>query len=124
ERQILTLGQSYIQDLAKVEQLTIAETIDSDSLQTQEGEGGSIAGVVGTVQVVIPLAGVVDVAALRSKLEKSLGKVEAEAKSLAGRLSNAAFVDNAKPEVVQGARDALAEAEKQVEILQSRLNNL
>ncbi|MBD1937821.1 valine--tRNA ligase [Microcoleus sp. FACHB-68] len=124
ERQILTLGQSYIQDLAKVEQLTIAETIDSDSLQTQEGEGGSIAGVVGTVQVVIPLAGVVDVAALRSKLEKSLAKVDAEAKSLSARLSNAAFVDNAKPEVVQGARDALAEAEKQVEILQSRLNNL
>ncbi|MBW4682915.1 MAG: valine--tRNA ligase [Microcoleus vaginatus WJT46-NPBG5] len=124
ERHILTLGQSYIQDLAKVENLTIAETIDSDSLQSQEGEGGSIAGVVGTVQVVIPLAGVVDVAALRSKLEKSLGKVEAEAKSLAGRLSNSAFVDNAKPEVVQGARDALAEAEKQVEILQSRLNNL
>ncbi|MBD2041108.1 valine--tRNA ligase [Microcoleus sp. FACHB-672] len=124
ERHILILGQSYIQDLAKVEGLTIAETIDSDSLQAQEGEGGSIAGVVGTVQIVIPLAGVVDVAALRSKLEKNLAKIEAEAKSLAGRLSNAAFVDNAKPEVVQGARDALAEAEKQVEILQSRLNNL
>ncbi|PSN15581.1 valine--tRNA ligase [filamentous cyanobacterium CCT1] len=79
------------------------------------------AGVTGTVQVLIPLTGVVDVDALRAKVEKDLGKVEAEIKSLSGRLSNAGFVDKAPAEVVQGARDALAEAEAQAAILKSRL---
>ncbi|MBD2449147.1 valine--tRNA ligase [Nostoc sp. FACHB-152] len=84
----------------------------------------TIAGVVGTVQVVIPLTGVVDVDALRAKLEKSLSKAEAEAQSLRGRLSNPKFVDKAPADVVKGAKDALAEAEKQAEILRVRLQTL
>jgi valyl-tRNA synthetase len=79
------------------------------------------AGVVGTVQVLIPLEGVVDVAVLRAKLEKDLAKAEGEIKSLGGRLGNAGFVDKAPAEVVQGARDALAEAQKQAEILRDRI---
>lgn len=84
----------------------------------------SIAGVVGTVQILIPLTGVVDVEVLRAKLEKSLGKVQAEIDALTGRLNNANFVDKAPPAVVQTARDALAEAEKQAQILRERLADL
>ncbi|MEG4233388.1 valine--tRNA ligase [Microcoleus sp. Pol11C3] len=114
ERQIISDGGVYIQDLAKVENLTVTASLDADLGQT-------IAGVVGTVQVLIPLAGVVDLAALRAKLEKKLSKVEAEIKHTAARLTNQKFVDKATPDVVQGARDALAEAEKQAEILRDRL---
>ncbi|MEG3968921.1 valine--tRNA ligase [Microcoleus sp. T2B6] len=114
ERQIISDGGVYIQDLAKVENLTVTASVDADLGQT-------IAGVVGTVQVLIPLAGVVDLAALRAKLEKKLSKVEAEIKHTAARLTNQKFVDKATPDVVQGARDALAEAEKQAEILRDRL---
>ncbi|OCQ94108.1 valine--tRNA ligase [Nostoc sp. MBR 210] len=84
----------------------------------------TIAGVVGTVQVVIPLTGVVDIETVRAKLEKNLSKIEAEAQSLRGRLSNPKFVDKAPADVVQGAKDALAEAEKQAEILRDRLQAL
>ncbi|MEG4169989.1 MULTISPECIES: valine--tRNA ligase [unclassified Microcoleus] len=114
ERQIISDGGVYIQDLAKVENLTVTASVDADLGQT-------IAGVVGTVQVLIPLAGVVDLAALRAKLEKKLSKVEAEIKHTAARLTNQKFVDKATPDVVQGARDALAEAQKQAEILRDRL---
>ena len=117
ERQILTSSELYIQDLAKVESLTITSALDT-ALEP------AIADVVGTVQVLIPLAGVVDVAVLKAKLEKSLSKAQAEVKSLSARLSNPTFVDKAPPEVVQGAKDALAEAEKQIEILQARLRLL
>ncbi|MBE9136964.1 valine--tRNA ligase [Nodosilinea sp. LEGE 07088] len=79
------------------------------------------AGVTGTVQVLIPLTGVVDVDALKAKVEKDLAKVEAEIKSLSGRLNNSGFVDQAPAEVVQGARDSLAESEAQAAILKSRL---
>ncbi len=82
------------------------------------------AGVVGTVQVLIPLTGLVDIDALKAKLEKDLAKVESEITSLTARLSNSGFVDKAPAEVVQGARDALAEAEAQAKILRSRLKML
>jgi valyl-tRNA synthetase len=117
ERQILTSGQSYIQDLAKVESLTITPALDREI-------DPAIAGVVGTIQALIPLAGVVDVAALRAKIQKDLSKVEAEINSLSNRLNNPNFVNKAPAEVVKGAQDALAEAEKQAEILRERLRRL
>jgi valyl-tRNA synthetase len=117
ERQILEAGQSYIQDLAKVETLTIAPALEGELKNT-------MAGVVGTVQVLIPLAGVVDVDALSAKLKKDLAKVEAEIKSLSERLANQNFVSRAPAEVVQGAKEDLAEAQKQAEILRDRLNRL
>jgi valyl-tRNA synthetase len=117
ERQILEAGQSYIQDLGKVETLTIAPALEKE-LQT------TMAGVIGTVQVLMPLAGIVDVDALQAKLEKNLAKVETEIKSLSGRLANQNFVSKAPPEVVQGAKQALEEAQKQAEILRDRLDQL
>ncbi|MEL6816964.1 MAG: CAAD domain-containing protein, partial [Cyanobacteria bacterium J06598_3] len=89
-----------------------------------EDQRKMFAGVTGTVQVLVPLTGVVDVDALRAKLEKDLGKAEGEMKSFNGRLSNKGFTDKAPAEVVQGARDALAEAEKQAKLVRERLSML
>ena len=79
------------------------------------------AGVFGTVEVLIPLTGLVDVDALKQKLEKSLAKVEGEIKSINGRLSNKGFVDKAPARVVQETRDSLVEAETQAKLLRERL---
>ncbi|ACB53606.1 valyl-tRNA synthetase [Crocosphaera subtropica ATCC 51142] len=117
ERTILESGRKYIQDLGKVDNLTITSQLEQQTEQV-------VAGVVGTIQALIPLSGVVDIASLRAKLEKNLGKVEAEIKSLSGRLNNPGFVNKAPEAVVQGARDSLAEAEKQAEILRERLKRL
>lgn len=117
ERQVLEAGKSYIRDLAKVEKLLVTPVLDKQTKKI-------MAGVIGTVQVLIPLDGVVDIDALRAKLEKDLAKVEAETKTLTQRLSNPNFVSKAPEEVVNGARDALAEANKQGEILSNRLTRL
>jgi len=117
ERQILQAGQSYIQELGKVETLTITPALEGELKTT-------MAGVVGTVQVLMPLAGVVDVDALQAKLKKDLAKVEAEIKSLSGRLANPNFVSKAPEEVVKGAQAAMVEAQKQAEILRDRLSRL
>jgi len=117
ERETLTQGQSYIQELAKVETLNITATVE------QELES-VIAGVIGTIQVLIPLTGVVDIEALRTKLKKDITKLEAEVKTLATRLNNPNFVNKAPAEVVQGAKAALTEAETQLQILQERLRRL
>ncbi len=100
------------------------EKVSPTEPQLSPDSENTIAGVIGTVQVLIPLKGVVDIEGLRAKLEKSISKAEAEAQSLSARLNNASFVDKAPTNVVQGVRDALAEAEKQAEILRDRLRAL
>jgi valyl-tRNA synthetase len=117
ERKILQRGEIYIQDLAKVEQVKISQSLAEEPKQ-------AIAGVFGTTQALIPLSGIVDLKALSSKLEKNLAKVESEVKSLTARLNNPGFVNNAPAEVVQAAKDSLAEAQKQAEIISDRLKRL
>ena len=107
----------YIKNIAKIEQLKIVKTLP-------ENLGQVIASVHGTVQVIIPLTGIIDIALLRSKLTKNLAKVEKESLSLSGRLNNPGFVNNAPAEVIQTAKESLAEAQKQAEILRERLKNL
>lgn len=52
----------------------------------------------------IPLEGVIDIAAEKARLTKALETSTKEAKSLEGRLKNPAFVEKAKPEAVEKAR--------------------
>jgi valyl-tRNA synthetase len=117
ETEILKSAQTYIQDISKVGELMIASTLSEDP-------GQVIAGVTGTVQILIPLTGLVDVAELRAKLEKKLAKVEKDIKSLTGRLNNPGFVNKAPADVIEGAKNDLTEAQKQAEILRERLNRL
>jgi len=53
---------------------------------------------------VIPLEGVIDIAAEKARLAKAQAASEKERDSLAKRLSNPAFVEKAKPEAVEKAR--------------------
>lgn len=117
EREILTDGQTYIKDIVKVEELIITSQLQEEPKQV-------IAGVIGTVQALIPLTGIVDISHLRSKLEKNLSKVEGEIEAISTRLNNPNFVDKAREDVVQKAREALTEAQKQAEILRERLKRL
>ncbi|MGL5832084.1 MAG: class I tRNA ligase family protein, partial [Waterburya sp.] len=117
EAEILKSTQGYIQDIAKVGELMIISSLTEDP-------GQVIAGVTGTVQILIPLTGLIDVAALEAKLQKKLDKVLQDIKSLTGRLNNSGFVNKAPAEVIEGANNDLAEAQKQAEILQERLDRL
>ena len=63
-----------------------------------------------------PLEGIIDLDAERARLTKAIAAAEKERDALAGRLSNASFVERAKPEAVEKARadhaDKAAEAER------------
>jgi valyl-tRNA synthetase len=58
----------------------------------------------GDANIVVPLAGVIDIAAEKARLEKARTTSEKERDSLAKRLENPAFVEKAKPEAVDKAR--------------------
>ncbi|WP_309752120.1 valine--tRNA ligase [Novosphingobium sp.] len=60
--------------------------------------------IVDDVTFFLEVEGVIDIAAEKARLTKALEVSTKEAKSLEGRLSNASFVEKAKPEAVEKAR--------------------
>ncbi|MBD2177679.1 valine--tRNA ligase [Pseudanabaena sp. FACHB-1998] len=118
ERNLLEAGQSYILDLARVEDLAVVATVDASATEQ------AIAGVVGTIQVIVSLVGVVDIGQLVAKLERTLTKLEGAINSTQGRLNNEGYIKKAPPEVVATARAELEESLKQQEILKARLAQL
>jgi len=70
--------------------------------------------VVGEATVMLPLEGVVDLAAERARLTKEHAKVEAEARKIATKLANPDFTSRAREEVVEETRERLAALEAEV----------
>jgi valyl-tRNA synthetase len=58
----------------------------------------------------LPLAGIVDLAAERARLEKELGKIAADIDRVDRKLSNADFIARAPEEVVEEQRERREEA--------------
>ena len=82
--------------------------IDNPSFEGT-AQGGAAQVVVDEATFILPLEGVIDIAAEKARLTKSLEAASKEAKSLEGRLANPAFVEKAKPEAVEKARTDHAE---------------
>jgi len=75
-----------------------------------EGPGkGAALFVIGEATAAIPLAGVIDLAAERARLEKEVGKLDKEASKLERKLENADFLAKAPEEVVEENRERLAD---------------
>jgi len=78
----------------------------------------------GDANIVVPLEGVIDIAAEKARLAKALELSAKEAKSLEGRLSNPSFVEKAKPEAVEKARADHAMHQAEAERLAAALARL
>jgi valyl-tRNA synthetase len=80
--------------------------------------------VVGEDTIVFALDGVIDLDAERSRITKAIEAATKERDALAARLSNAAFVEKAKPEAVDKARADHAEKAAEAEQLTAALKRL
>src|SRR5262249_61491804 len=60
----------------------------------------------------IPMAGLFDLAAERTRLAKERGKIDAELQGLRGRLANPQFLERAKAEGVEESRARVSELER------------
>jgi valyl-tRNA synthetase len=114
EREILERGRVYIQDLGKVEGLTIVDRIETKPPQ-------SIESVFATVRVLLPLSGAIDIAAFRAKIQKKIDKLTKEINSIESRLNNPKFIERATAEVVEETKKLETEARQQVAILEEQL---
>ncbi|MCX9147237.1 valine--tRNA ligase [Erythrobacter sp. WG] len=107
-------SSAAIERLARLTPVTIGEAPAGPAMQVTAGED----------VFVIPLEGIVDIAAEKARLEKALATSSKEAKSLEGRLANPAFAEKAKPEAVEKARADLAHHTGEVERLTAALARL
>ncbi len=74
----------------------------------------------GDLEILVPMAGLIDVDAELARLDREIDKISIEVKKLSGKLSNAKFVDNAPAEVVAKERQKLEEFEGSVSQLQEK----
>jgi valyl-tRNA synthetase len=76
------------------------------------------------VTVELDLAGTVDVAAERARMEKDLAVARKEAAQMAAKLGNSGFTDKAPTDVVAKSRQRQADAEADIARLEARLASL
>lgn len=93
-----------IRRLARVESIETAQTAPKGAAQV----------VVGEAIACLPLGSLIDLAAEKARIEKAIGKTEAEMDRVAKKLANEKFVQNADPEVVAAERERYAELEVQM----------
>ena len=79
---------------------------------------------VGTLTVLVPLAGLIDAAAEAARLEKLIAREQEELARVRGRLANDSFVRNAPSAVVSLERERAAELERTASGLSSQLDRL
>jgi valyl-tRNA synthetase len=78
----------------------------------------------GGVEVVVPLAGVIDVAKECSRLQGELAQLDKQLGALRQRLANENFVGRAKPEVVEAERQKERDWGQRHEQLARRVRSL
>lgn len=100
--------------LGRVESLSFGDSVT----------GGAAQIVVDEATFILPLEGVIDIAAEKARLAKALAAAEKERDSLSGRLSNPSFVEKAKPEAVAKAREDHGEKAAEAERLKAALERL
>ncbi len=93
-------------------------------LDTGAEEPASAAAVVGNLRVLIPLAGLIDLDAEKTRLGKEIERIGKEIAKCEGKLGNARFVDNAPAEVVDQERQRLADWSAQRAALSEQVKRL
>ncbi len=107
-------SSAAIERLARLTPVTVGEAPSGPAMQVTA---------LGDI-FVIPLEGIIDIGEEKARLEKALAASQKEAKSLEGRLSNANFIERAKPEAVEKAKADFAHHQGEVGRLTAALERL
>jgi len=109
-----TNNEALIKRLARIETLTEATDLPKGAV-TIAVDGGVFA---------LPLADIIDVAAEKERLAKTLGKLEKDLGGLRGRLNNPKFMASAPEAVVAESRELMAQKEEEAAKLKAAMQRL
>ena len=99
----------HAQALAKLAKVTSITVADPGVEQPP-----TLSALAGTIQVMVPMAGVIDVEKELARLDKELDRLTAERGRVTGKLSNESFTARAPAEVVEKERMKLADIETSI----------
>jgi valyl-tRNA synthetase len=103
DKRRLDENRQFVSKLASLESITWLENPSEAPL--------CATALAGDLEILVPMAGVIDVAAELSRLDRDIGKITIEVNKLSGKLSNAKFADKAPAEVVEKERQKLEDFE-------------
>jgi len=115
---LLDQNRQMIEVLARLEKLDIGQELDIPKASASSVAQGC--------EVVVPLAGAVDLASELVRLDKELAGLGKEFAAVQVKLANPSFVERAPAEVVQRERERsreLADAMSKLEALRQRFAN-
>ena len=102
DRTWLAASRPYLDFLARTESVTVLEP-------GQEPPESALA-LVGEMQVLIPMAGLIDKEAELKRLDKEIARLEGDVTRTQAKLANPSFVDKAPGAVVEKERERMAES--------------
>jgi valyl-tRNA synthetase len=115
----LTQNAPFLRKLAKLDEVTWLDT-------TEEAPVAATA-LVGELEILVPMAGLIDTEAELARLAKETEKLEKDLKRLQGKLGNSSFIDKAPAEVVEKERDKMQAQEQALQKLkeqEQRIRNI
>ena len=105
-------NEQYLRKLAKLSEIRfLADDEDAPSASTS---------LVGELEILVPMAGLIDKEAELARLAKEIDKLEMDLTRVRGKLENSAFVDKAPEAVVAKEREKLASQEQALEKLRQQ----
>ena len=112
----LGISRTFIDRLARLEGVTL--------LAQGEEAPASATALVGEMEILIPMAGLIDKDAELARISKAMEKIEKDAGRTKGKLSNEKFVSNAPEAVIEKERAKLADAESQLAKLSAQRDTI
>ncbi len=110
----ILLKNASAQDLSRVDEYQgfLSALAKLESIEQLKGSTPPAATtLVGDMEVLVPLAGLIDVSAEIDRLDKEIDKLNKETQRLSGKLNNANFVERAPEAVVAKEKEKLVDAE-------------
>jgi valyl-tRNA synthetase len=116
DRERLGTHDRYLRELARLESIT--------ELTAGAPAPAAAISLVGNMKLLVPIAGLIDVAAERARLQKTRQKTVADLERVNAKLGTETFVANAPEAVVQKERDRAANLERDLRKLDEQLTKL
>ena len=116
DRQRLEANRGYLAKLAKLENITWLEPHDSAPPSATQ--------LVGRMEILVPMAGLIDKSAEIERLSKEIAKLKQEVGRIEGKLKNPGFADKAPEAVVEKERTKLNEQRSALAKLDEQLEKI
>ncbi len=116
DQRCLNDNRQFLKRLASLEEITWLNAGEEAPL--------SATALVGNMEILVPMAGLIDVAAETARLHKDIDKIRKDMDRIEGKLNNPKFVDKAPAEVVQKEKDKLSDMTSAITKLQEQVTKL